>query len=67
MTFPAEFIIRSTWYDLELVLYPTDVTNHYSGFPITRFVEACICIFKEEFTLFFSENFYRKFQPKIAD
>ena len=30
-------LFRSTWYDLELVLYPTDVTNHYSGFPITRF------------------------------
>merc|ERR1712107_409734 len=26
---------RDTWYDLELRMYPTDVTNHYSGFPIT--------------------------------
>jgi len=23
-------------YDMELVLYPTDVTNHYSGAPLTR-------------------------------
>ena len=26
---------RNIWYDLELCIYPTDVTNHYSGFPIT--------------------------------
>ena len=29
-------LFRNTWYDLELSLFPTDVTNHYSGFPITR-------------------------------
>lgn len=28
-------IYRDAWYDLELNLFPTDVTNHYSGFPIT--------------------------------
>lgn len=27
---------RDVWYDMELVIYPTDVTNHYSGYPITR-------------------------------
>ena len=31
-----QVVVRNSWYDLELVLFPTDVTNHYSGFPITR-------------------------------
>jgi len=26
---------KNIWYDLELIIYPTDVTNHYSGYPIT--------------------------------
>ena len=29
------FIYRDSWYDLELNIFPTDVTNHYSGYPIT--------------------------------
>ena len=24
------------WYELEVVFFPTDVTNHYSGFPLSR-------------------------------
>ena len=26
---------RDVRYDLEVVFYPSDVTNHYSGYPIT--------------------------------
>ena len=26
---------RNAHYDLEVVFYPSDVTNHYSGYPIT--------------------------------
>ena len=26
---------RSVWYELEVVFFPSDVTNHYSGYPVT--------------------------------
>jgi len=29
------YLQRDSWYDLELNIFPTDVTNHYSGYPIT--------------------------------
>ncbi|XP_023320130.1 uncharacterized protein LOC111695150 [Eurytemora carolleeae] len=29
-------IYRDSWYDIEHSLFPTDVLNHYSGWPITR-------------------------------
>ena len=30
------FNLRNSWYDLELNIFPTDVTNH-SGYPITTY------------------------------
>ena len=31
-----KFAFRDVWYDIEHSLQPTDVINHYSGWPITR-------------------------------
>ena len=28
-------LARNVWYDLEVVFFPSDVTNHYSGYPVT--------------------------------